>query len=108
MAKETTSARESGVNPVNSTGRRMTPVRQRNAVMNAQVDPSEGRTRIDLGGGQSAVINVHYVNRSQGTITGTLNTDRGSGSNRFQFGGRSGRSFEEALNEVKRDIRRNI
>ena len=108
MAKETTTARESRANPINSTGGQMTQTRQRNAVMNARVEPSEGRTRINLGGGQSAVINVHYVNRSQGTITGTLNLNGGSGSNRFNFGGRSGRTFDDALLEVKRDIRRKL
>ena len=108
MASEVFSARESRVNAINVTGGQMNRTRQRNAVMNARIEPSEGRTRINLGGGQSAVINVHYVNRSQGTITGTLNLNGGSGSNRFQFGGRSGKSFEEALNEVKRDIRRNL
>ena len=108
MPKEPVTARESSVSPVNSTGRRMTPVRQRNAVMNAVVEPSEGTTRINLGGGQSASIRVHYINRMQGTITGTLNTANASGSNRFNFGGRSGLSFEDALMEVKRDIRRNI
>lgn len=108
MAKETTIARESNVNPLNVAGRQMTQARQRNAVMNASIAPSEGRTRISLGVGQSAVINVHYVNRTQGTITGTLNLNRGSGSNRFNFGGRSGKTFEDALLEVKRDIRRNI
>ena len=81
MASEVTTAREGRVNAINSIGRQMTPTRQRNAVMNARIEPSEGRTRISLGGGQSAVINVHYVNRTQGTITGTLNLNRGSGSN---------------------------
>ena len=108
MAKESTVARESNVRPFNSIGRSMTPTRQRNAVMNAMVEPSEGRTNINLGNGQSAQINVHYVNRTQGTITGQLNLSSGSGSNRFHFGGRSGRSFDEALLDVKRDINRNI
>lgn len=108
MAKETISARETKVSQINSTGGQMNRTRQRNAVMNAKIEPSEGKTRINLGGGQSATINVHYVNRSQGTITGTLNLNGGSGSNRFLFGGRSGKSFEDALNEVKRDIRKNI
>lgn len=108
MASEVFSARESRVNAINATGGQMNRTRQRNAVMNARIEPSEGRTRINLGGGQSAVINVHYINRTQGTITGTLNLNGGSGSNRFQFGGRSGRDFEDALLEVKRDIRRNL
>lgn len=108
MAAETTIAREAKANPINAKGRQMSIARQRNAVMNANVEPSEGKTRIDLGGGQSAEINVHYINRSQGWVAGTLNLNSGSGSNRFHFGGRSGSSFEEALLEVKRDIRRNI
>lgn len=108
MAKEATKARESNVNTLNVAGRQMSQARQRNAVMNARIEPSEGWTHINLGGGQSAVINVHYVNRTQGTITGMLNLNSGSGSNRFNFGGRSGSTFEDALLEVKRDIRRNL
>ena len=108
MAKESGVVRESSVSPLNGLGRSMSLTRQRNAVMNAKVEPSEGRTRINLGGGQSAVIGVHFVNRTQGTVTGQLNLASGGGSNQFHFGGRSGRSFEEALLEVKRDIRRNL
>lgn len=108
MAKEITVAREKNIGSANSIGGQMSRARQRNAVMKAKVEPSEGKTSINLGGGQSAEIKVHYINRSQGTITGTLNLNSGSGSNRFHFGGRSGMSFDEALDEVKRDIRGNI
>ena len=108
MAKETYTAKERSVSSLSSENRPMTRARKRNAVLNARVQQNSGTTRINLGGGESVSINVSFVNRSQGTIRGTLDTKNASGSNRFQFGGRSGKSFEEALDEVKRDIVRNI
>ena len=108
MASEVFTAKEGSVNPINASGRSMTPTRQRNAIMNARVEPSRGKTRIDLGGGQSATIEVSYVNMSQGSVRGKLNMRDYEGANSFKFGGSSGRSFEDAVNEVKRDLRRNI
>lgn len=108
MAAEITVAKEKGVSALNATGKPMSHARQYNAVMNAKIEPSGGKTRISLGEGQSVTFNVHYVNREQGYVEGLLNLKRGSGRNRFHFGGRSGMSFEDALLEVKRDVTRNL
>lgn len=108
MAAEVNVVKERNANPINGSSKPMTRARQRNAIMNARVEPSSGTTRIDLGNNQSAQFRVTFVNQSQGRIDGTLNLNSGGGSNRFIFGGRSGRSFEEALMESKQDMRRNI
>ena len=108
MAKEVTTAREAGANPLNTSSSPMTRTRQHNAVMNARVQENSGTTRINLGGGNSVAIKVSFINRSSGTIEGRLDLNGSEGRNKFNFGGNSGSSFDEALRKVKRDIVRNI
>lgn len=108
MAQETYTVRESSASPLNASRGGMTRTRQRNAVLNARVQENNGTTRINLGGGNSAAIKVSFLNRSTGTVEGRIDMNGSEGSNKFRFGGTSGRSFDEAVKSVKRDIVRNI
>lgn len=109
MATEVFSAKEGTANPINALSRPLSTTRQKNAIMKANIEPSPGRTTVNLGGGYSARFDVHYINRYQGYIRGTLNSRNvRNGQNQFRFGGSTGMSFEEALDNVKRDMRNNV